>query len=191
MKSLYSLLLATVLFVLNVECNTPVEGTTQIIGPPCPPEQIINFYELWPFPSDQEIWYSVSEDNTMVTISGEHHDALGLRFDKEIDLAGNNTIELEVVDLGGSIFREDESAPGAGDGKMIKIIIELSSGQDYTLICADETMRSNDPEFILKGIGKFSYSLGNLDNKQIDGFGLVFYNAKLENIKIRAKLICK
>jgi len=95
------------------------------------------------------------------------------------------------LDLGYSAFFSDETQTGKGDGKMLKVFIrDAPGGEDISLVCNDDMIRSNDPEFVLKGTGKFQYRLGDFSKDDaVYKLGLTFYNARLEGFKLSARFV--
>lgn len=157
-----------------------------------PPIEIV-FQTLYPFPSEEQISYTVSPDHKEITIQGEHSKAFGLTFENVINSAGRNTLEIEIIDIGQSKFREDESTDGVGDGKMLKVIIQGSkSKEDQTLTCSNwPTDKKGEFVFKQQGTGILEYSLKSINGDSIQKLGFVFFNAKLGGFKIRARLVSK
>lgn len=149
----------------------------------------IKFIEFYPFP-ENSVTFGVADNNTTMIINGTSKGSFGLSREQEISLNGNNTLEVEIVELGNSRFHEGESGNGAGDGKMLKVFISKTEDvRDLFLQCIDAQMRSSAGDFIYKGTGKFEYNLESLD--KIYKLGFSFYNASLDGFKIKARLIKK
>ncbi len=146
------------------------------------------FGKLWPFPNGSAIRYSLSDDNRIMTIDGSYNDAFGLTWEREFNLNGNRTLEVEILETGSSMFYSDEINPGDGNGKMLKVIIyKEPGGSDITLLCKESMKRANDLEFVMKNIGTLKYSLEPLEGDAIYKLGFVFFNAKLDGFTLRAR----
>lgn len=142
---------------------------------------------FYPFP-ENVVSYNVSSDFKTMTINGTSTGSFGLSCERVINLNGNNTLEIEVVNLGKSKFHEGELSKGAGNGRMLKVFICLDKG-DFALKCNDGLSQSGDPEFTVCSPGKYEYTLGTID--KIYKLGFSFYNASLDGFIIKTRLIKK
>ena len=142
------------------------------------------FGTVWPFPKYDTIRYETSVDIKILTLNGGlENDTSGVvLWDKKVSLRGNKTLEIEVLDLGNSSFI---------DKKMIKIFIyTLPGGAEIPLICKDEMLQSSDPEYVLPlKSTKFQYSLDEAKDGIIYKLGFVFYKAKLDGFKLKARFV--
>lgn len=139
------------------------------------------FGTLWPFEKDT-ISYNISTDRKLLTLNSKQGHSFGLVcWEKKVSLRGNRTIEIEVLDLGKSTF---------SSGKMIKVfILKVPGGSEIPLICKDDMVQSDDKEYVLPVTGTFRYSLEPASDDAVYKLGFVFYDVKLEGLKLKARFV--
>lgn len=141
----------------------------------------ILFGTLWPFEEGTASW-ETSRDKTILTLNGSSTNILGVVcWERKISLRGNRTLEIEILDLGNSSFRSE---------KMLKVFIwNEPKGDEVPLKCTEEMKQSDDPEFVLPVTGIFRYSLNATKDDTVHKLAFVFYNAKLEGFKLKARFV--
>lgn len=187
-----------VLIVFTISCNGNGTGENQD-PPPAPPENSgsvssevppIDFKfppKLYAHPDDGSINYSPLDGRKTLSLKGEFADVHTLSTPFKFSLERYKTLEIEILDIGESLFRNNESGPNKGDGAMLKLYItDTEGGPDTPLLCKDDFERDPAiPEFIVTGTGKREYDISSINHMYKIGF--TFTNAKLNDFKLKVR----